>query len=46
MWWRNRLSWRNSVSKIVSVAVLVAVENVATGAFRESVQNQFVRWSE
>jgi hypothetical protein len=33
-------------SKIVSVAVLVAVENSATGAFRESVQDQFVSWSE
>ena len=28
------------------MAVLVAVENSATGAFRESVQNQFVSWSE
>jgi hypothetical protein len=37
---------RDSVSKIVSVAVLVAVENAATGAFRESVQDQFDSWSE
>jgi hypothetical protein len=28
------------------VAVLVAVENSAAGAFRESLQNQFVIWSE
>ena len=34
------------VGKVVSVAVLVAVENAATGAFRESVQKQFVSWSE
>jgi len=40
------LKLADGVSIVVSVAVLVAVENSATGAFRESLQDQFVSWSE
>ena len=40
------LSWRNGVGIVVSVAVLVAVQNASANVFRETQQNQAANWSE